>query len=51
MANNILVCHFNQDDPRKCTAEKLCKFKIARKIRLNNIKHIATENEIMSDVL
>lgn len=39
MANNILVCHFNQDDPRKCTAEKLCKFKIARKIRLNNIKH------------
>jgi len=39
MTNNILICHFNQDDPKKCTAEKLCKFKIARKIRLNNIKH------------
>ena len=39
MPNNILVCHFNQEDPKKCTSEKLCKFKIAKKIRLNNIKH------------
>ena len=36
----LYVLRFNQDDPKKCTAAKLVKFKIASDIRSTNKKNL-----------
>ena len=39
----IYVFRFNQDDPKKCTAAKMVKFKIANDIRKTNKKNLVLD--------
>jgi pre-rRNA-processing protein TSR3 len=37
------VLRFNQDDPKKCTAAKMVKFKIASDVRNTNKKNLVLD--------
>ena len=39
----LYVLRFNQDDPKKCTAAKMVKFKIASDIRITNKKNLVLD--------
>ena len=39
LAVKLMVYEFHQDDPRKCTSAKLCRFQLARKLKSMNRIH------------
>ena len=39
----LYVLRFNQDDPKKCTAAKMVKFKIANDLRKTNKKNLVLD--------